>query len=88
MADMDEIATLFHIHSQALGHGDLFKNIRDEALEKLKAIDAAHGAARAARATPYEKTALDKALTGTPAAEPPVWAEPTPEEAADALRRI
>ena len=41
--DMYEIANLFHIFKSAHEHGDQFKNIRDQAFQRLKEIDADHG---------------------------------------------
>jgi hypothetical protein len=42
MADMNEVATLLHIHEKAAAHGDLLKNIADHAMGQLRKINAEH----------------------------------------------
>ncbi len=43
MADLQEVAALLHVHEKASAHGDLLRNIANEAMAKLRVINDEHG---------------------------------------------
>ena len=43
MADLQEVAALLHVHEKASAHGDLLRNIANEAMAKLRVINHEHG---------------------------------------------
>jgi len=43
MADLQEVAALLHVHEKASAHGDLLRNIANEAMAKLRIINDEHG---------------------------------------------
>ncbi len=60
MADLQEVAALLHVHEKASAHGDLLRNIANEAMAKLRLINEEHSKPTA----PVQSDAEDNLLAG------------------------